>query len=215
MKLPTLSPFGKLKKTLATSDAVTAEIARHDEHLAATRAALDALEAERAAALLDATDAELDAIDARGREASIALDRLQARRGALALQHVEILQAEAGAALDQRRVEAESRAIAARKWLDGRYAALAREMVDGLTKVREAEADIAAVNNALAATGRHQDAVGPVESLHGMEGVPGRQTLVPLPSIAKLTRLVPIEGKAPGWGHVPYDEVWAGSVGLA
>ncbi|MDX7953366.1 hypothetical protein P7D22_19565 [Lichenihabitans sp. Uapishka_5] len=187
MKLPT---FRALRAKLTTSSDVAEALTTNAAQLASARGEMADLEAMRPGLLLNAEDSAVDAHEARLVDVRRLVARLEARSEALEVELAEVGAREAEAALTKRRIDAQTKADAARAWLHGRYAVIARELVEGIAAIQEAEAEAQRASTALAEAGQPGQVLG-VECLttfHRDEE--GKTTYMsPNPSIVQHLRL--------------------------
>ena len=152
-----------LRTPASGSDALRAKLAEIVEAIPTAEQEVARLAAERSSRLLDADDKALERIEADHASAVRNLDRLVAAKAEIARRLDEAERAEARAALDAARDEAERMATETAAKVAKVYPRAAREIASLVEDLARAEAAVAAVNSRLIEAGRGGEVLAEVE----------------------------------------------------
>ena len=153
-----------LRRPASGSDALRSKLREVETAIPGAEAEAARLAAERAAKLLDASDRELEAIEKAGADARRTVDRLHAARDELARRLATAEADEARAKLDAEREAAERLAVETAEKVRRDYVKAARIIAALVDDLDVAEKAVSAVNDRLAAAGRFDDLLKPVEA---------------------------------------------------
>lgn len=152
-----------LRTPAASSEALRTKLLEVERLIPEAEAEASRLAVERAGLLLSASDREIEAVERREADARRAVDRLRAAQEELARRLDEAERAEARAALDADRVDAERLAAETAARVTKEYPAAARKIAALVDDLARAEAAVAAVNSRLVDAGRGDEVLPEVE----------------------------------------------------
>ena len=206
--MPMLTNVLSFLRTPATgSMALRSKLAEVSEAIPTAEAEAAQLAAERAGLLLTATDSEIEKIERREANARRSVDRLRAASEELTRRLAVAEASEAKAALDTERAEAEKIAAETTERVRRDYAKAARTIAGLVDDLDKAERRVAEVNEKLAAAGRLDDLLRPVEA----RAIPEPPEVLAAPYKLAAASLPPAPG-FPGLGVARERAEWAGVV---
>lgn len=186
--IPNILSF--LRTPATGSEALRAKFAEVAEAIPQAEAEAARLAAERSARLLDADDKTLEAVERAHADARRAVDRLRAAHAELQRRLAVAEAGEARTKLDAERAEAEKLAEATAEKVRREYAKAAKTIAGLVDDLDKAERAVATVNERLAAAGRFDDLIKPVES----RAIPEPAEVRPEPFRLGACSLVPAPG---------------------
>lgn len=179
-----------LRKPATGSEALRAKLAEVAEAIPGAEAEAARLAAERSGLLLSASDREIEKIERAEADARRAADRLRAASEELTRRLAVAEADEARAVLDAEREAAERLAAETAERVRREYPKAARVISGLVDDLDKAERAVAAVNERLAAAGRFDDMLKPVES----RAIPEPDHVLPGPFRLAACSLVPAPG---------------------
>lgn len=184
--------LGFLRTPASGSDALRSKLAEIAEAIPQAEAEVSRLGADRASKLLTAPDREIEAIEKVEADARRAVDRLIAAREEIGRRLALAEAEEAKARLDADRADAEKIATETAERVRREYPKAARVISGLVDDLDKAERSVAAVNERLAAAGRLDDLLRPVEA----RAIPEPEEVRPEPFRLSACSLVPAPGFA-------------------
>lgn len=181
-----------LRKPASGSAALRQKLAEIVEAIPAAEAEAARLAADRAGLLLTAPDSAIEKIERQEADARRVLDRLCAAHAELQRRLTTAEADEAKARLDSDRADAERLAAEVAEKVRKEYARAAKTIAALVDDLDRAERAVASVNEALAAAGRLDDLLRPVEA----RAIPEPEHVLPGPYRLAACSLVPAPGFA-------------------